>query len=480
MLVAFSTFNGDVDRLQAQLAWCLKLGPQKDHDALIVADASTDFHKAMMARKMAQGVFRKVDIITNEKSVSGWIEGPKSLFLTAAREALKRGEPFLLMETDAIPLKPGWVDAIAREYIVSDMRYMGHVYDCHNVALPPRLMSGIGVYWHGTIGLEEMILAGANWDVAMTPGVIPYAHHTKLIHHLWGEPERPPTFADKSVPGTEVFSLDQIPPEAVIWHRNKDGTLIHHLHKRMFPGVTLRENMNVVLPVCSHDIALAIHHAKWLGMLCQKPWPHKAIVAFDKSVNMLLLNAFAQLIRKCFVEVELFCHPVPPVRAWPHAPNWVFQNVAHKMAEGSRPWLWLEPDAVVLQPDWLERLQFEYEGCARNFMGPIVQGMGHVNGGSIYPCDTPVRAPQAMRAFERAWDYDMKPDMIHDCHNASHLMQHIWTVVGEDAVEVGGGSEPAGVTVERAKRWIKPGAVMVHRIKDQSLIDLLMRGQVKF
>lgn len=479
MFIAFCTFAGDIDKLIEQLKWCAKLGPQKRHYAVIVADCSTDFFKVREARLIAAQIFQSAVIITNAEKVDGWIKGPKSLFLRAAEEAEKRQEPFLLMETDAIPLKPGWADAIADEYAACGKKYMGHIYTCTNVALPPKLMSGIGVYSPDTLGLKEMIELGANWDVAMTPGVLPHAHDTKLIFHLWGEYDRAPSFANEQQVGTNIFCLKQIPAEAVIWHRNKDGTLINMLHRQMFPEQRMRENISVVMPVCGKDINLAIQHARWLRMLTKKHWPHKAIVAFDKSLDMSLLTSLVGMLRSCFVEVEMFCHPQPPIEAWPQAPNWVFQNVAHKMNEQSRSWLWLEADAVVLRADWLEVLQFEYEGCGKSFMGPIVKGMGHVNGGSIYPPDTPARAPIAMRCMDRAWDYDMRPDMIHDCHDASHLMRHIWTVLNDEAIEVGGGEEPRNITADRARRWIPESAVMVHRIKDDSLTQLLMRGEVK-
>lgn len=479
MLVAFSTFQGDVHRLIEQLAWCVQLGPQKNHDAVIVADCSTDFDKVCEARALAAKVFKSTSIITNREPTKGWIEGSKSLFTAAARFAERLSVSFLFMETDAIPLKPSWVDAIAEEYAKCSQPFMGHIYDCHQIGLPARLMSGIGVY----PGYVLMFYrdSGAAWDVELADVIVPKAHDTRLIFHLWGEKDRAPQFFEKNVPGTEIMCLDNLPKGAVIFHRNKDGTLIHQLTRRMFPEVKTAKSMDVVFPVCNRDIQLAVKHAKWLRVLAAgRKWDHRAVISFDQSVDMTALRQFMEHLRAVFSDVLQFTYPIPPIVGWPAAPNWAFQNTAHFMREHGVPWLWLEADAVVLRADWLDQLQTEYERAGRPFMGPHVQGMSHSNGVMIYPPSTPSLVPSAMRCVERAWDYECAHEMMPQCHNASHLLAHIWTIVGEEASEVGGGVEPAAVTVDRARRWIKPGAVVVHRIKDGSLVDLLLRKEVSF
>ncbi len=477
MLVTFHTFEKDVSDLQRQMRWMEKLGPCTDHDAVICADAATPFDQVIAASKIAQRIFRTVKVISNGTSVIGWIEGPKSLFLVGARHAAEVGQPFLVMETDAVPLRTGWLDAIAVEYASRGAKYLGHVYDCNHVALPNRLLSGIAVYHHEVIRHEDAIRAGANWDVAITPCIIAESSHTSLIHHLWGEADRPPVFSEKPVYGTEVFCIDQIPKEAVIWHRNKDGSLIHQLSRRLFPHERLCKPITVVFPVCNNDIHLAIHHAKWLRMLHREKWPHAAVVAFDRSVNVGLAAVFQALLRELFQEVQQFCYAIPPVSGWPHAPNFAFQSVAWKMTEQSNPWLWMEADAVVLKADWLQQLQEEYERAGKPWMGPHVNGMSHVNGNMIYPHDAAHRMPKAMTCTGLAWDYVAGEEIVRECHNASHLLQHIWSILGDQAIEVGGGEVPANITIDRAQRWIKKGAVMLHRVKDNSLLNLLMSRQ---
>lgn len=473
MLACFSVCRKDSHLLIDLLNWIEVLGPCKDHIALIVADAATPFDDVIVARTIADRVFKGTEVITNDISVDGWVEGPKSLFLCAAQWAQNAGMPFLVLETDSIPLKPGWLDAIDAEYKACGKSYMGHIYESGNPLLPPLVMSGIGVYAANAYSsIVEAIKAGSNWDMAMTPVVIPQAAHTKLIQHLWGEANNPPVFAEENIPGTAQFCVKQIQSEAVIFHRSKDHSLIRCLRRRDYPATISTLPITVVLPV-AHDIGLAIMHARWMRQMgCNHA--HKAIISFDGSINLPMQNEFKNLIEPIFASVDMFTYPTPPVKAWPQAPNWAWQHVANHMSFQDRPWLWLEADAVVLKPDWLEQLQAEYEKAKHLFMGPKVKQMGHFNGGMIYPPDAANRMPMAMRCTDLAWDYVTRQEMAHDCHDACHLMQHIWSIMGEDAVEVGGGQVPASVTVDRANRWIKKSAVMIHRIKDASLLNLLM------
>lgn len=478
MLATFSVHRGDSRLLIDLLNWIEVLGPQRDHIALLVADAATPFNDVLEAQSIAERIFKECVVVTNDVSVSGWIDGPKSLFLTAAQWAQNNGMPFLVLETDSIPLKPGWLDAIDKEYQACGKKFMGHVYPSGNPQLPPLVMSGIGVYEANSYArLGEMVRAGANWDMAMTAGVIDDAHDSKLIRHLWGEANNPPVFGDVNIPGTAQFCLKQIEPECVLWHRDKTHSLIRSLRRRDYPDTIKSKPITVVFPV-ANDISLALMHARWMRQMGCKH-AHKAVISFDGSVNVQLLNEFKNQIEPMFESVEMFTYPTPPIRAWPQAPNWAWQHLANHMSFQDRPWLWMEADAVALVPTWLEQLQAEYEKAKHLFMGPKVKGMAHANGSMVYPADAATRMPLAMKATNHAWDYVCAPEMMHDCHDSSHLSNHIWSIMGEDASEVGGGQVPANCTPERAKRWLKKGAVMVHRIKDFSLLTCLMSGTYK-
>jgi len=67
----------------------------------------------------------------------------------------------------------------------------------------------------------------------MAEYVTPRAQESLLFFHRWGSPNDPPTFKDLKLPadGPNVGTLDIIPTEAVLMHRNKDGSLIELLKK---------------------------------------------------------------------------------------------------------------------------------------------------------------------------------------------------------------------------------------------------------
>lgn len=233
--------------------------------------------------------------------------------------------------------------------------------------------------------------------------------------------------------------------------------------------------MTVVFPIHNGDADLAVWHAKWLNRL--GTWKASAVIAHDPSLNRDMLKAFGDLLRKSFPKVSDFTYPRPRAEAWPQAPNWAWQATARHMVT-SGPWLWMEADAVALTKDWVDRIRDEYHASAMPFMGPKVKDMGHINGVAVYTNRTPELLPSAMRATDMAWDYVAKDEMAHRTKDASDLMQHLWSVDGEQWLECGGGQVPMLITAEAAKKNINPKAVMIHRIKDTSLIRLLMEGQL--
>lgn len=231
--------------------------------------------------------------------------------------------------------------------------------------------------------------------------------------------------------------------------------------------------MTVVFPIHNGDAHLALAHARWLVKLGR--WGHSALIAHDPTLNRDTLRAFTDTLRKSFPKTSVFSYRRPPVGGWPMAPNWAWQQTAKHMSQiGS--WLWMEPDAVALTPEWVQQIEEEYSFSGMPFMGPIVKDMGHANGCSVYPRQTVELLPSAMRATNLAWDYVAKDEMIPKTKDASELIQHVWSTQDGKWLEVGGGQVPMLLTEQDVRRNLKPSAVMVHRVKDQSLLNLLMKG----
>ncbi len=113
MIAAFLFHTQDVHKAIDLLRWIEQLGGCKAHNALLVADAATPFKDCAEARKIAARCFTEVRCIANPESTKGWPQGPNSLFHAAAKYIESAWTmPWLNMETDAVPLKSGWLDRI--------------------------------------------------------------------------------------------------------------------------------------------------------------------------------------------------------------------------------------------------------------------------------------------------------------------------------------------------------------------------------
>ena len=139
-----------------------------------------------------------------------------------------------------------------------------------------------------------------------------------------------------------------------------------------------------------------------------------------------------------------------------------------------KPWFWMEPDLVPLRPGWLDILQEEYNRCGKDVMGSVVPGMGHVNGTSIYPPNLFTMCPMLFSTPNGQWAFDMvmHNEIAHSLHDASHLMQHAWTMSGSTLSPHGGGELPSFMSPQ-SLGMLLPTAVTFHRVKDTSLIQRL-------
>lgn len=239
--------------------------------------------------------------------------------------------------------------------------------------------------------------------------------------------------------------------------------------------------MTVVFPIHGGDALQAIHHARWMEVMTQRRG-HKhgqmALIAHDPTLNQDVLKSFREELLKSFRTVVVHRYPRPRDGSWPQPANWAWQHTARHMSQLTS-WLWMEADAIALKPSWVDDIERAYNQSGMPFMGPKVRGMAHVNGVAVYPRNTPDLLPIAMRSTSMAWDYEAGPEMIHRTHDASDLMQHVWSVENGQWLECGGGQVPMLVTKDELFQNLKPTASLLHRVKDNSVLDLLMRGEVK-
>jgi hypothetical protein len=472
MIVALGFCQKDAAAARDMLSWCEQLGGCRDFDALLVTDPSTQWSECVSTMDQAAKVFRTVSFAAAEKSVPTWPQGANELFKAAAAWSRKVRQPFLWLEADAIPLRPGWLKAIHFAYNGCGQLFMGRVYRSRKADLPERVLSGIAVYPPETEHLFKSVWRDdVPWDVATASVGVRYAADTDLIQWFWGKLNRAPTFVLNK--GTQIseytYTLDQLQPNAVLFHRNKDGTLLDCL--RSASGIKSPENFVVVFPFRNEDSANALEQMNWTAELGGAK-SHDALLWYESRTDAETVSQIATVASRSFARVLRGSYRDPK-----HGANGAWITAAGQMQAMRRPWLWMEPDAIPLRQDWLRILQVRYNQCGKPFMGPIVPHMEHMNGTAIYPTnalqlcrktiDQILRAKHAV-----AWDYLMKFEVRHLCHDCSDIYQHAWAESNGQFIPFGGDICPSFPTKESLSR-LNPTAVIFHRCKDQTLINRL-------
>lgn len=213
--------------------WIAELGGTSRHDLLLGFHEDTTpepIHEILKPHFNHVGGFKISDSETSYPTIANimWHECVKTV-------ADQFNVPWFWMEPDAVPLVPEWLDKIEDEYLAAKKPFM-----LDRVVTPTRSHnSGVGVYPGRVRDFTQKLWQlgmGIPWDVFLAEDITPFTHHTKLIHdkfyRVWEDPNSgPPVFPDAE-------SLSIIEPEAVLFHRNKDGSLIERLRESR-GGVTV-------------------------------------------------------------------------------------------------------------------------------------------------------------------------------------------------------------------------------------------------
>jgi len=404
----------------------------------------------------AKDIFGTARLSCTKQAVKGWPQGSNALFKHAAIEMKQLNEPFLWLEPDAIPIKPGWLDAIANESATYPASIIGR--------------NGVAVYPADIIDLAGNAINDRQaFDVSLDPLLEYRTRDTKLIQFCWGGIKLQPTFVEvRELHSPEtVLKLSDLQPEAVLFHRNKDGTLIKLLRKRLFPSLC-KVPFTVVMSFFNGDADQAHRTLEWIARL-KTPKTHPILLCYETGVPSVMVAEIIKSAHKSFTSVHQSQYRRPPRGTF--APTMAFIHAANVMQKMGKPWLWMEPDTIPLKPDWKKVLQEEYDTCGKPFCGPIVPHRGHMNGTGLYPANTPELIPATMKATGSVWDWKMKDEMITSCHDCSRIFFHTWGVIDGKLNPIEGPDpnfREAGLINQ-----IPDSAVIMHRCKDGSLIEEL-------
>ena len=229
--------------------------------------------------------------------------------------------------------------------------------------------------------------------------------------------------------------------------------------------------MIVVLPVCVKDLDAALRNLQWCIELDGKA-PFACLISVEIGFDC---SRVEQLAREYFSSVTVFRYQQYPrfkSSQWPRPQNWAWRNVALHIGKSIRePWLWWEQDSVPLKPMWLSAIALEYEKQGKPFMGAQgatahPQSDPHLNGVAVYPHDWQRTASQAM-IFSDSIPFDVAGGWrVMQNAAITSLIKHVWSQEGPQG--------PPTTFKQKIDKWILTReAVLFHRCKDDSLINLL-------
>jgi hypothetical protein len=323
------------------------------------------------------------------------------------------------------------------------------------------------------------------FDISTACVTVKKAKDSPLFQHLWGEIKRPPTFAYRALPGTEVFSLNYVRDDASLFHRCKDSSLIRMLRRLVGMEDPETEKIAVMLPFCRKDEKLMEDTLAWMVEL-QGRIQRTCVLHYDGTVTGDILKNIMRYAGQAFANVLVSKYPTPrsPHTGWPRACNVAFRAACDFMEmHWPGPWLFFEPDAVALHPDWLFQIEREYFLGGKPFMGIVIgefdgMKMGHINGTAVYPREVKNLIAEALADWQKPWDVAMQPVTCKLAHPGNRIMTHCGAVVN-GCCKWGNGPEnnfPDQLTVDRL---IKPEIVFFHPSKNGTLIGRLRERKRK-
>lgn len=207
---------------------------------------------------------------------------------------------------------------------------------------------------------------------------------------------------------------------------------------------------------------------KWMDELggCKA---HQCILLVDKTVKG---DDEYKLAQKVFDKVGAEKVSVPSTD-WPAAANFMWQQAAFyaevKFKKAKTPWFFLEPDCIPIKPNWLDQIEEEYKKCGRPFLLTSGGLPPHHNlcGNAVYPNNVSFYSIAAMTTITEPWDAFIRDLKTHTAF--TDLIHHDY---GNKPGEFPG--NPLQFTSRSSMQKIMDSkAVLVHRCKDGSCIDVL-------
>lgn len=246
-------FKRDARQMAEVLRWAMELNPEGvQHNCIVYNESGTDSSEVL---ELAKNYFKAnvLHFTYEPPPIPNWPAAPNWVWQAAARlmDDKKVNEPWFFWECDAIPLRPGWLDAIYNAYLKGGKRFAGHIV--HGMGH----MNGVGIYPPDVRRRcqDAMMCRSAAWDYVLKDTITgDCTDLNHLIQHVWNIKEedgthtngdgKPVTFPDW--PAVERY-MDF---NCSLLHRTKDGTLIQRLReKREAERKRIEEEQRITMAV---------------------------------------------------------------------------------------------------------------------------------------------------------------------------------------------------------------------------------------
>lgn len=507
MLVVIPFYNGDAWLAKKNIEHWISLDEKVNYPSLIVYDKETPQEKIDPVRELAKKYFTRVDEYNCGLPPSRkWPFASNYVFQRTVWHLIglfnQRKIPkdhWIWVESDSVAMKSGWLNAINKRHIDGGKPFTGHWnYET-------QVWNGVSVYPHAPdinrFTHYMMLCENAPWDVIASKRDnisknLQIAND--LFQHVWADPATDAAYTFNSI--EEVNSI--VRESVMLFHRCKDGSLIDVLTEyagnptleqdvkqpetieisetesavepiTITQPVEVKHKSLVVIPFCDKDYDCAMLNLKLARILDGKT-PYEAIISYDTDSSIKHIRNVRAAANECFNCVDSFVYKPPRNLEWPRPQNHAWSKIAEYIKDRYEcSWFWWEMDAVPLRKGWLNILMNEYGESGKQFMGYIVESMGHMNGVGFYPQDISKYVPTYNRLV-KAFDVAIRAQTIAHTHKANHLFQNMWAL-NEDGVHIlGKGKAPSFPTKESVENIIDFNKVIFHRCKDGTLAKRLI------
>ena len=222
MIVVFPFFAGDEPLALKNLSWIQRMEPQIDAECLLAYDYQT---KPERVAAVAEQVFKKVHLYSYKPPPDRkWPKASNWVFQHVAWHMYNNfKEPWLWLESDCVPLKAGWYQAIKECHVAGGKPFTGHWN------YTTKVWNGVSVYPWNTpelAGKNAMLCVNNPWDVWASKDIFPQlniANH--LFQHIWQDDQ---TGQAWEFPDAETVKR-VVREGVVLFHRCKSGSLIDRL-----------------------------------------------------------------------------------------------------------------------------------------------------------------------------------------------------------------------------------------------------------